>query len=60
MEPWEDEASIRNEVVNGPSDVRSGSRRDCESQWAVICSVAGKLGCTAETLLGRSGRSGTW
>ena len=27
-------------------------QRDSESQWAVICSVAGKLGCTAETLRG--------
>ena len=24
--------------------------RDNESQWAVICSVAEKIGCTAETL----------
>jgi transposase len=25
-------------------------QREHESQWAAICSIAGKIGCTAETL----------
>src|SRR5688572_18160465 len=49
MEPWEGRASTRRRFASAVRLVFEQTPTH-DSQWAAITSIAGKMGCTAETL----------
>jgi transposase len=50
MEQWEDKANIQQKVRERAVRMVLEHEREYGSRWAAICSIASKIGCTAQTL----------